>query len=129
MSAVKDTIIWLDAFTSSIDEELPSAKQWKKILAKVAELSKMAKAGKADDIAEQPAAERDPSEPVARPPKLVDFTPKSQKSATVLYIQALMDGGCDEDTANDFARDYKWNKDIPPAEQAKEDLARFGAAA
>lgn len=134
MSAVKDAIIWLDAFTQSIDGDLPSDKQWKKIMAKVGELSKLAKAGKADDIAVAAppaaapvAADRDPSEPIAAPPKLVDFKPKTQKSATALYIQALLDSkSCDQETAEDLARDYRWDKDIPPEEQAREDLVKYG---
>lgn len=127
MSALKDAIIWLDAFVASIDGEMPSDKQWKKITAKLAELNKLAKKGIAEDAPVAASPERDPSEPVAAAPRLVDFKPKTQKSATALYIQALLDSkSCDPETAEDLARDYRWNKDIPPEEQAREDLARYG---
>jgi hypothetical protein len=123
MSSALEFFAWFDGLCEGIDK-VPNAKQWEKIKERVqVERERLSKPVMRDVAGDEP-----PKPTRAKKPELVAT---DRASWMAIYTARLIELGCDEETAKEFARDVRYDKDIDPKEVAQQDFDQFakGAAA
>lgn len=120
MSDLKDFLNWFAGYAENI-EKAPTAKQWQRITAKVKALSESHASAEvrrhAGDIGMAL-----PDAPVHRG----DSKPTTKTAWKAQYQAALIEGGCDDETAADFANDAKVDLSVAPKDAAAETLNGLG---
>lgn len=118
MASLNDFLNWFAGYAENI-EKAPTAKQWQRIVAKVEELNDARAAGEPER-----AVANAPSPPQPRG----DAKPTTATAWKAQYQGALIEGGCDEETAKDFVSEVKVDLSTPPKEAAADTLASLGIA-
>lgn len=102
---------WFSGFAENIEKQ-PNAKQWSRIVAKVAELEAAPKVPGAV-VSSAAAAPALPSKPI------------NESQWRAMYQAALLDGGFDNESAQEMARGVDVDMSRDPAAVAKSDAGPF----
>ena len=125
MSQLSEFFAWCEGFCENIDKE-PNAKQWKTLRAKLSDMAKLTSNG-ADDFAAapaQPSLKSNAGATVVQLP-VQPKIPNTKPAWLAAFTAALLEQGCDLESAKEFAKDVQWNKDIDPKESAQETFNQF----
>lgn len=124
--ATREFLIWFDGFCENVDE-VPTAKQWNRVLMKIGEMADLAKAEPAPVPVSQavPALQPTGAVPVAEsvePPSTVVQLPQVPRDMyRIQYRQRLKELGIDDESdLNDFVRlaMEQYNVNLDPRKEA-----------
>lgn len=118
---LNDFLNWFSGYAENI-EKAPTAKQWSRIVAKVKDLS----VSHASSEVQRTVTDLAASSPVAAPAPRGDAKPTTATAWKSQYQAALIEGGCDDETASDFTNDVKVDMSTPPRDAAAETLNSLG---
>ena len=119
-SSLNDFLNWFAGYAENIDKA-PTAKQWARIVAKVKDLQAAHASGEVERIERSVSAPAQTAAPAVR-----DAKPTTQSAWKAQFQAALIEGGCDDETARDFAGDVAVDMSKSPRDAAAETLSSLG---